>query len=122
MAMYSVQQMEKEFFLVISIIIGRLKMQVEESRKEDTEVAGKLGCLYPLVKVNECQPLSASASFCSGWKLERRISEWLSLVGGDQGTLMDRSIRLSKVKGCYPKQNHKLLSRGGGSYFKKAGK
>lgn len=80
-------------------------------------MAGKLDHFYPLVKANECQLLSVSVSFSSRWKLEGRISDWLSLVGRDQGILIDSPIRLYNAKGGSPKQNRMLLSREGGTHF-----
>ena len=91
-----------------------LKIQAEEGRKGGTKVAGKLDHFYPLVKANECQLLSVSVSFSSRWKLEGRTSDWLSLVGGDQGILIDSPIN---AKGGSPKQNRMPLSREGGNTF-----
>lgn len=75
-------------------------------------MAGKLDHFYPLVKANEFQLLSVSVSFSSRWKLEGRISDWLS-----QGILIDSPIRLYNAKGGSPKQNRMPLSREGGTHF-----
>lgn len=48
------------------------------------------------VKANEHQASSVSVSLSWRWKLEGR-ADWLSLVGGDQSTLIDSPIRPSPV-------------------------
>ena len=77
------------------------------------QVAGKLDHLSQ-VKANEHQ-----SSSVSGWKLEGRAADWLSLGGGDQGTVIDSPIGVSSVKvvppnktGCHwAKKGEHILGR-----------
>lgn len=63
-------------------------------REEDegVQAAGKLDHLSQ-VKRDERQ-----SSSVSGWELEGRASDWLSLVRGDQGTVIVSPIGVSRVK------------------------